>query len=60
MREEDTGKKNKRTYRKPQLEQVRLVSEEAVLEGCKTNTSVAGTPPCKNRAIGCNRARAKS
>jgi len=57
---EKTGKTNRKTYRKPKLEQVQLVSEEAVLEGCKTNTSVSGAPPCKNRAIGCDRVRANS
>ncbi|PLX84649.1 MAG: hypothetical protein C0617_07360 [Desulfuromonas sp.] len=28
----------KKAYRKPELEQVKLVMEEAVLEGCKTGT----------------------
>jgi hypothetical protein len=59
-KKEELGKINRKTYRKPKLEQVQLVSEEAVLEACKVRTSIAGTPPCKNNAIGCDRVRAKS
>jgi hypothetical protein len=38
---------NRRPYRKPQLEQVQLVAEEAVLAGCKTRaTGGSGFTPC--------------
>jgi len=61
MREkENSGKNTKRLYQKPQMEQVQLVSEEAVLEACKTRTYALGVPPCKNNATGCARARARS
>ncbi len=33
-------KKARKTYRKPEIAQVRLVPEEAVLAGCKTPTIV--------------------
>jgi hypothetical protein len=56
----DVGKTNRRAYRKPHLEKVQLTSEETVLLTCKTSTSVRGAPPCKNKAIGCNKTRTKS
>jgi hypothetical protein len=34
--------KTKRTYQKPELTQVKLVPEEAVLATCKTATGVRG------------------
>ena len=43
----------RRPYSKPQLEQVQLVAEEAVLQGCKNsgspgkNDSVCKQPACK-------------
>lgn len=43
----------KKPYAKPQVKQVNLVPEEAVLLGCKTTTSpsgkVAGGNTCGNR-----------
>jgi hypothetical protein len=53
------GKTNRRPYRKPQLEQVDLVSEEAVLAACKLKTSGASIR-CKNKSTGCNRGGGKS
>ena len=42
----------RRPYRKPQLEQVQLVAEEAVLMGCKNSTGTAqNKTPCN--APGC-------
>ena len=38
----------KRPYSKPQLEQVRLVAEEAVLTVCKTSGSVVAGQPGDN------------
>ena len=35
-------KTTRRPYRKPQLEKVRLVAEEAVLTNCKTNSTTVG------------------
>ena len=39
---------SRRPYRKPQLEQVQLVAEEAVLVGCKTKRQIGGPDagPC--------------
>jgi hypothetical protein len=42
MEKEKEIKTNKRPYQKPQLEQVRLVAEEAVLTGCKFPGAVPG------------------
>jgi len=42
MKQKTDTRTNKRPYRKPQLEQVRLVLEEAVLQGCKV---AGGTGP---------------
>jgi hypothetical protein len=40
--------KTRRPYHKPQLEQVQLIAEEAVLQGCKTRTGIGGEgfDPC--------------
>ena len=43
---------SKMTYQKPQLEQVQLVVEEAVLSGCKTGTG-GSVPKCKKKSTGC-------
>jgi hypothetical protein len=42
MEREKGIKTDRRPYRKPQLENVRLVAEEAVLTGCKFTGSAAG------------------
>ena len=42
MKKKEEGITNRRQYRKPQLEQVSLVVEEAVLTTCKTVISGAG------------------
>jgi hypothetical protein len=58
---ENIEKTNRKTYRKPKLEKVQLVSEEAVLEGCKTSLSVDPFPrPCKPGTTSCARGRARS
>ena len=45
-------KTTRQPYRKPQLEQVQLIAEEAVLSNCKTATTVnPGTDTI--RQIGC-------
>lgn len=50
MTKKTETKRARRSYRKPQLEQVRLVAEEAVLTNCK---AVSGGSP--NKATGqCN------
>ena len=60
MREKkNKGKTNRKTYRKPKLEQVQLVVEEAVLEGCKTGQSGYGGG-CRPRNTGCDKAGARS
>jgi len=39
----ETKEKNRKTYKKPQINQVNLVIEEAVLQACKTSAGdVAG------------------
>jgi hypothetical protein len=35
------SEKNRKSYRKPEIQQVRLVVEEAVLQACKTDASQA-------------------
>jgi hypothetical protein len=56
----NTGKTNRRTYRKPQLEQVQLVVEEAVLEACKVRDSgPSGSCTPKPQLI-CSKARGRS
>jgi hypothetical protein len=35
------SEKNRKTYHKPEIQQVRLVVEEAVLQACKTDASQA-------------------
>ena len=34
--------KNRRNYKKPQIDQVNLVIEEAVLQACKTGAGASG------------------
>ena len=47
MIEKHGGMRTRRPYRKPQLEEVQLVAEEAVLAGCKTRaTGGSGFTPC--------------
>ena len=49
---------HRRQYRKPQLEQVKLVLEEAVLQTCKTRTSAGPSMTC---SVGtCNKTTQKS
>jgi hypothetical protein len=53
-------KKLKRPYSKPQIKQINLVAEEAVLLGCKTSADpsgkVAGPNNCGNRNDFCSTA----
>jgi hypothetical protein len=47
MTEKSEGTRPRRPYRKPQLEQVQLVAEEAVLVGCKTKRATGpDAGPC--------------
>lgn len=49
MIKQTKGHKTRKPYRKPQIEQVRLVPEEAVLGWCKTGSgggTVLGTSDC--------------
>lgn len=51
----ETKEKNRKNYKKPQINQVNLVIEEAVLAGCKTtagdaagkNMKGCATPSCQ-------------
>jgi hypothetical protein len=46
-------KETRRPYHKPQLEQVQLVAEEAVLVGCKTKKATGpDAGPCNARGSG--------
>ncbi|GAI29885.1 unnamed protein product [marine sediment metagenome] len=38
----ETKEKNRKNYKKPQINQVNLVIEEAVLAACKTGPAAAG------------------
>ena len=38
----ETKEKNRKNYKKPQINQVNLVIEEAVLQACKTGPAAAG------------------
>jgi hypothetical protein len=58
MIQETEAKTTRRPYSKPQLEQVRLVAEEAVLLNCKSSqgSGPAGSPPigrCNKPEPGC-------
>lgn len=37
----------KKPYQKPQLQEVKLIPEEAVLTNCKTTTASAGRVQCR-------------
>jgi hypothetical protein len=41
------SKESRKTYKKPQIKQVKLVVEEAVLGGCKIQQGSAGPEPRK-------------
>ena len=49
MTEKREGTRARRPYDKPQLEQVQLMAEEAVLAGCKTNAG--GRSPDKSPCL---------
>jgi hypothetical protein len=49
MTEKVENKRMRQPYRKPQLEQVQLMAEEAVLAGCKTNAG--GSSPNKTPCL---------
>ena len=56
MTEKNGVTTTRRPYRKPQLEQVQLVAEEAVLAGCKTvNRTQPGYENCHFRNEFCLR-----
>jgi hypothetical protein len=59
--EETMGKTNRQTYKKPKLEQVQLVVEEAFVDACKTGTG-GSVPKCtpKPTTIGCNKSPQRS
>ncbi len=40
------AKKEKKLYKKPQITEVQLVAEEAVLATCKDNTGMGGQTAC--------------
>ena len=51
--------KNRKNYKKPQINQVNLVIEEAVLQACKTGSGAAGRSgktcdenPCRTGTYG--------
>ena len=55
----ETKEKNRKNYKKPQINQVNLVIEEAVLQGCKTSAGAPGKVgnncsivPCKRDVYG--------
>ena len=55
MEKEEETTKTRRPYHKPELEQVQLVAEEAVLAGCKRGDSCMDrtqSPPRKLEAMG--------
>jgi hypothetical protein len=54
MEEEKAEQKARRPYHKPQLEQVQLVAEEAVLAACKRGRDCMTdeTPPKKTVTMG--------
>jgi hypothetical protein len=56
----NTGKANRKTYRKPQLEQVQLVVEETVLTACKVKASGPLTGCKGGPGTVCTKARGKS
>jgi len=51
----ETKEKNRKNYKKPQINQVNLVIEEAVLQACKTGAGALGkgTKNCDN--VACKR-----
>ena len=56
MTEKRKTTRARRPYHKPQLEQVQLVAEEAVLQGCKRG-NVSGPPAlkgCKDKNVNCS------
>jgi hypothetical protein len=55
----NAGKNDRRTYRKPQLEQVQLVIEEALVTACKTGSG-GSIPKCRPRASTCGRTPQRS
>jgi len=55
----ETKEKNRKNYKKPQINQVNLVIEEAVLQACKTGAAAPGLgaqncdhPGCKKGVYG--------
>jgi len=53
MEKEKEEKKTRRPYRKPKLERVQLVAEEAVLTACKRGRDcMSGQPPKKDITMG--------
>ncbi len=55
----ETKEKNRKNYKKPQINQVNLIMEEAVLQACKTGLGAAGLgvqncdhPGCKKSIYG--------
>jgi hypothetical protein len=59
-KKETTGKSNRKTYSKPQLEKVQLVVEEAVLTGCKTSSSGNEGKCHPKNIVACIRSGARS
>jgi hypothetical protein len=55
----NTGKTTRRMYRKPRIEKVQLVVEEAVLETCKVKASGPVTG-CNPKPGVCSKARGRS
>lgn len=48
----ETKEKNRKNYKKPQINQVNLIMEEAVLQACKTSQGAPGqsTQNCNHSA----------
>jgi hypothetical protein len=55
MTEKRKTTRARRPYHKPQLEQVQLVAEEAVLQGCKRGSdSGPSGKGCKDKNVNCS------
>ena len=49
-------KKERKNYKKPEIFEVKLAPEEALLSGCKTSTGNVGSPPLNWKCSGkCNK-----
>jgi len=51
----ETKEKNRKNYKKPQINQVNLVIEEAVLQACKTGPGASGASTRNCDHAGCKK-----